>query len=48
MKDLVKIVCIYCGADLSEKGGERAESTGHGICEKCWETLIWWMMDFTL
>ena len=31
MKTVLKIRCMYCGADMGEKDG-----VSHSICESCW------------
>lgn len=36
MKTTLKIVCMYCEADMGEKDGEGVEGTSAGICRECW------------
>ncbi len=35
MGTIIKVVCMYCKADMGEKDGEGVEGVSHGICPKC-------------
>lgn len=36
MKTVLKVACMYCGADMGTKDGQGTEGTSHSICEACW------------
>src|SRR3989304_4178643 len=33
---VLKIACMYCGADMGEKDSQGTEGISHSICEPCW------------
>lgn len=34
---ILKVVCMYCKADMGEKDGQGVSGVSHGICRGCWE-----------
>lgn len=37
MKTVLKVVCMYCKAELGEKDGKGVSGVSHSICQDCWK-----------